>query len=427
MLNKNNLIVIFLIAIMIMGMIFFLPINNNSASGSGISAAPSPGLYFGNVHSSSIKKSHTPFSSFSKKQMALRAIELANQSNTPLKDVFLPNFASVSGIKAGHITLGYSQSPAPMGIGFYGLYNNSGTTEAKNYTFPDLAAHVNLTQLQTMYLADGAPQDVSFQLNAVLSNVNLFGNSSYALWTQNVIFYSARTHQISFDLNIWNFSSPAVTWSHNSIYSSTGNVSTYPGAYIVLGPTYQLSNSNLNITLYLNTSLVGGRQALDFNYSLTGVQGTSGVVSGTYDQAVFNSSTNAKPLHYLVSGTNLTPTGFIPYDAEIMVGGPGGGSTANILNITGSMNLIYMNTTTSKFQNVPNAYDIGSETGETSVGVDVHYTGSTAMLTSGPSMVYGLCDEWCVNSSANIRNHVYVCGCGQIQVCYIVTNHVMEI
>ncbi|EQD59133.1 Peptidase A5, thermopsin, partial [mine drainage metagenome] len=122
--------------------------------------------------------------------MALRAIELANQSNTPLKDVFLPNFASVSGIKAGHITLGYSQSPAPMGIGFYGLYNNSGTTEANNYTFPDLAAHVNLTQLQTMYLADGAPQDVSFQLNAVLSNVNLFGNSSYALWTQNVIFYS---------------------------------------------------------------------------------------------------------------------------------------------------------------------------------------------------------------------------------------------
>ena len=405
MLNKNNLIVIFLIAIMIMGMILFLPINNNSASGSGISAAPSPGLYFGNVHSSSIKKSHTPFSSFSKKQMALRAIELANQSNTPLKDVFLPNFASVSGIKAGHITLGYSQSPAPMGIGFYGLYNNSGTTEAKNYTFPDLAAHVNLTQLQTMYLADGAPQDVSFQLNAVLSNVNLFGNSSYALWTQNVIFYSARTHQISFDLNIWNFSSPAVTWSHNSIYSSTGNVSTYPGAYIVLGPTYQLSNSNLNITLYLNTSLVGGRQALDFNYSLTGVQGTSGVVSGTYDQAVFNSSTNAKPLHYLVSGTNLTPTGFIPYDAEIMVGGPGGGSTANILNITGSMNLMYMNTTTSKFQNVPNAYDIGSETGETSVGVDVHYTGSTAMLTSGPSMVYGL---WNETNSAFSTYHVQI-------------------
>ena len=390
--NKKAILAIFLIALMIVGMLFVIPLQNNSSVASSHNAAPAV-ISTGKTITPVSGSTAGPFAGLSRSQMAQKAIELANQSNTPLKYVFLPNFASVSGIRAGHITPGYSQSPAPMGIGFYGLYNKSGAIGTQNYTFPDLAAHINLTQLQTMNLADGAPQGVTFQLNAVLNNVNLFGNSSYAMWTQNVIFYSARTHQVSFDLNIWNFSSPTASWSSNAIYSSTGTVNPYPGAYIVLGPTYNLSNSNLNINLYLNTSLVGGRQAVNFNYSLTGVQGTPGVVSGTYDQAVFSSSTNAAPLHYFVSGTNMTPLGFIPYDAEIMVGGPGGGSTATIMNISGSMNLMYMNTTTNTFQNVPNAYDIGSETGETSVGVDVHYVGSTAILTGGPSMVYGMWNE----------------------------------
>ncbi len=390
--NKKAILAIFLIALMIVGMLFVIPLQNNSSVASSHNAAPAV-ISTGKAITPVSGSTAGPFAGLSRSQMAQKAIELANQSNTPLKYVFLPNFASVSGIRAGHITPGYSQSPAPMGIGFYGLYNKSGAIGTQNYTFPDLAAHINLTQLQTMNLADGSPQGVTFQLNAVLNNVNLFGNSSYAMWTQNVIFYSARTHQISFDLNIWNFSSPTASWSSNAIYSSTGTINPYPGAYIVLGPTYNLSNSNLSINLYLNTSLVGGRQAVNFNYSLTGVKGTPGVVSGTYDQAVFNSSTNAKPLHYFVSGTNMTPLGFIPYDAEIMVGGPGGGSTATIMNISGSMNLMYMNTTTNTFQNVPNAYDIGSETGETSVGVDVHYVGSTAILTGGPSMVYGMWNE----------------------------------
>ncbi len=399
--NKKAILAIFLIALMIAGSLFVIPLHNNSSAATSQNVAPAV-VNTGKTITPVSGSTASPSAGISRSQLAHRAIELANQSNTPLKYVFLPNFASVSGIRAGHITPGYSQSPAPMGIGFYGLYNKSGVVGTQNYTFPAAEAHINLTQLQTMNLADGAPQGVTFQLNAVLNNVNLFGNSSYAMWTQNVIFYSARTHQVSFDLNIWNFSSSSVAWSQNAIYHSSGVQNPYTGAYIVLGPTYQLSNANLSINLYLNTSLVGGRQAVNFNYSLTGVQGKTGVVSGTYDQAVFNSSTNAAPLHYLVSGTNLTPTGFIPYDAEIMVGGPGGGSTATIMNISGSMNLMYFNTTTKTFQNVPNAYDIGSETGETSVGVDVHYVGTTAILTGGPSLVYGMWNE--TNSTFNTYN-----------------------
>ncbi|EQD65065.1 Peptidase A5, thermopsin, partial [mine drainage metagenome] len=109
--------------------------------------------------------------------------------------------------------------------------------------------------------------------------------------------------------------------------------------------------------------------------------------NSTYGQS---SSYKAPKPHYFVSGTNLTATGFIPFDAEIMIGGPGGGSTAVINGINATMNLMNYNKTASKYQNVKAAYDIGSETGETAVGVDVHNSGSTAYLSSGPGLVYGL-------------------------------------
>ena len=401
--NKNTIIAIFLVAIMIGGMLFFLPMNNNPTTGSGSNAVSATGLYSGNVHSTPLKQSASPFSGLTRSQMAQAAISAAKSSNVPLSDVFLPNYASTTKLSNGIISLGYGQSPAPMGIGFYGLYNNSGTTAAKNYIFPNAEAQINLSSLQTLNLADGGPQSVTFQLNAVLNNVNLFGNSSYNMWTQNVVVYSARTHTATLELNIWNFSSPTAVMSSNAINYSSGVVYPYPYAYIVVGPSFQINGPGLNMNLYMNTSLVNGRQAVFFNYSLQNVLNASSgksmnINKGSYDEAIFN-STNAAPVHYLVSGSTLNPTGFIPYDEEIMVGGPGGGSTATVMNISGTMKLLYYNTTTNSFQNVPNAYDIGSETGETSVGVDVHYTGSTAMLTSGPSMVYGLWNE--TNSTFN--------------------------
>ncbi|MCL4480297.1 MAG: thermopsin, partial [Candidatus Thermoplasmatota archaeon] len=79
----------------------------------------------------------------------------------------------------------------------------------------------------------------------------------------------------------------------------------------------------------------------------------------------------------------------LPYDVEISMGGPGGGSNAMISNINATEHLMYMNST-GQYNPVKAAYDAGSQTGETSVGVDVSYSGTTAYLNSGPSLVYGL-------------------------------------
>ncbi len=326
-----------------------------------------------------------------------RVMSQASASGLPMKYLYLPNFHSAVPVKGGHISPGYSASPAPMGIGDYGLNNSSGSMKTYNYTTDSFNATINLAQLSDFNMLSDSPQGVTFQLNAVLNNVALFGNASYSMWTQNVIFYSARTHQITFIDNIWNFSSPAVAWSSNAVNYSSGTVYPYSGAHIAIGPTFTLTYPWV-VHLYLNTSVTDRESTVWFNYSMphaTNATGHTGAFSNTYDMVEFNSTYGnntyvAPHPHFFVSGTNLTPTGFIPYDAEIMVGGPGGGSTATIYNINGSMSLQFYNNTSHSYNNVRAAYDIGSETGETSTGVDVSYAGHTAFLNPGPSMVYGL-------------------------------------
>ncbi|MGP6220767.1 thermopsin family protease, partial [Caldiplasma sukawensis] len=330
---------------------------------------------------------------------AYEAIQNAIEQKVPMKYLFVPNLHPASKVVNNAITLGYITSPAPMGIGFYNLYNVSGKTLTKNSTTSSFEASINISNLETTNLADLAPNTVTFQLNAILNNVEILNKTGYVFWTQNVVDYSARTHQLTFVDNIWNFSSSsAVVEPGTFYYSSTPSVSST--TLINIGPTVYAS-PHLVLNLYLNTSLCYGRQTVFFNYSYV----VGGVMhSGNYETAIFNNFVNqsssisykAAPLTYFVSGNTLTPVG-IPYDAEIMIGGPGGGSTATVFGINGTFNLKYYNMTTKGYMNVPEAYDIGSETGETSTGVNVHYEGNTAYLQTGPSMVYGL---W--NSTENM-------------------------
>ncbi|WP_075056727.1 thermopsin family protease [Thermogymnomonas acidicola] len=81
-----------------------------------------------------------------------------------------------------------------------------------------------------------------------------------------------------------------------------------------------------------------------------------------------------------------------------MIGGPpGGGSTTTAYQLNGTMNLYYMNTTTMSYQSVPSAYDFGTDTGETSEGVNVYWHGTTAYLGVGPSLLYGM---WGLNDAS---------------------------
>lgn len=334
------------------------------------------------------------------------AIQQAKQLGIPMKYLYLPDYTSKSTIFNGHVTPGYISSPAPMGVADYGLMNQSGSVVTYNYTTSSFMASINLNNFSDFNLGDNAPQSVSMQLNSVLNNVALLGNDSYNMWTQNVIFLSPRTNTIEFLDNVWNFSSPTATMNPSTILYSSAvasghgqNTYYHYGYSAVYNITFPLS-----INVYLNSTLVNNNSAVFFNYSVP-----QDHLSGTYDEVVFNStygqssSYSAPDPHYFVSGTLVTPTGFIPYDAEIMIGGPGGGSTADISQINGTMNLEYMNATTSSYHNVRAAYDIGSQTGETSTGIDVSYSGSTAYLQTGPSLVYGLWNNTYSQTKYSIR------------------------
>lgn len=328
-----------------------------------------------------------------------RVTNLAKQENVPMKNLFIPNYHSSLNYVNGHVTPSYPSSPAPMGIGDYGLYmNNTGQIVAYNYTTTSFEATVNMSNLQDFNIISDSPQAVTFQLNAVLYNVALFGKANYSMWTQNVIVYSARTQTLTFEDNVWNFSSPQTFLTSNAINYSSGFVYPYTGVHIAIGPQNIPVHYPWQVNLYMNTTVTDRESTMWFNYSVPQVAN----MSGTYDMIEFN-STYGQPANYtapqpeyLVSGTQITPTGFIPYDSEIMIGGPGGGSTATVYNINGTMTLSSLNSTTNTYTPVKSAYDIGSETGETSTGVDVSYSGTTAHLNPGPSMVYGL---WGLGSS----------------------------
>ncbi len=354
-----------------------------------------------------------------------RVMNQAAYSGVPMKDLYLPNFHSATSMVNGHVTPGYVTSPAPMGIGDYGLMNKSGSLSTYNYTTSSFEASINLTSFSDLNMASDAPQSVTFQLNSVLNNTDLFGLPAYAMWTQNVLFYSARTHQATFIDNIWNFSSPATYLTNNAINYSRqpgGLLFNYPGVHIAEGPTIQL-HYPFTVNLYINTSVTDRESTVWFNYSVTHATNLTGspVHHGYYDMVEFNSTYNQPSTYkapaptFLVSGTQITPTGFIPYDAEIMVGGPGGGSTATIYNINGTMNLDFYNATAHGYQPVKAAYSIGSETGETSTGVDVSYSGTTAYLNPGPSMVYGLWNNnpvgqttYAVSSGNSVAPYVFI-------------------
>ena len=341
----------------------------------------------GNLATQSISSSASALSS-----RAVSMLQNLHAKGIPNKDIYVPSFRGAAMSGSNVTGPSYTSAPAPFGIGTYGFSNNSGTITRYELSTSSFAGSVTFNNFATFYPLDDAPNSVTVQLNAVLNNVTLFGHTGYSFWNQNVLFFSARNHTVQFIDNVWNFSSPAFYMSPN-VFSSYDGTLVSPYYYYAIGPVFNVSYP-FTVQFYLNSTVLRGDNAVYFNYTLSEASGT---VSGTYDTVVFNSTYgqtagySAPQANYLVTSTHLTPTGFIPYDAEIMIGGPGGGSTAMIYQLDATMTLQYLDQSSGAYSNVPSAYDVGSETGETATGAAVTWTqNAVAKLTAGPSFVYGM-------------------------------------
>ena len=404
--KEKFLAAVFLSIVMSLSAFFVVPLAPSDASTSAAGSIPS--VYSGQVVPAAGNNGfalHSPDISHSKSIYSHGAMS---------KYVYLPDYKAASkySYSNGHVSPLYSTAPAPMGIGDIGLMNGTnGSVQPYNLSTSSFEGSITLNSLNPFYIQNDAPHSVTVQLNAVLNNVTILGKSDYVFWNQNVVFYSAHYHELEFIDNIWNFSSPSFDMTQNSILYGQGTV--VPGIfYYAIGPVLSVRYP-FTVNLYLQTALINGNTAVYFNYS---VQSRDHNYAGTYDQVVFNSTYGmpsgyeAPEAHYLVSGSQITPTGYLLNDAEIMIGGPGGGSTTSIYGIDGAMSLKYMENASSdspmqgsaqsQYVSVPSAIDFGVDTGETSEGVAVSWNHfDIAHLSSGPSLLYGM---WGL-SSPNIQ------------------------
>ena len=310
---------------------------------------------------------------------------------------YVPNYNNFPSISNNQITPTYSSYPAPMGIGDFGLKNGASGIIPYNLTSSEFIGTLTINSSQEFYPGSQPSDSYSIQLNAVLNNVTLNGNSSYVYWTQDVALYTPSTNSIQFIDNIWNFSGPNI--GSGALVNGNGT----NAYYYYYDETAALTiSAPFTVKLYLSTATIDGNTEVSFSYKLLS---TGGTTQSTYDQVQFNSTAgtpvgyNAPNAHFLISGNHLTPMGTLN-DAELIIGGPGGGSTASFYSFNGNMSLQYY-TTNAKTVNVPSAYDFGGDTGETSEGLAFAWTGANAVLNSGPSFLYGM---WNVSTATTMQS-----------------------
>jgi thermopsin len=342
----------------------------------------------------------------------------------PLHDTFLPDLSYAGGPARspynGHINLTYTSSPAPYGIGDFGLKNVSGTITPYSLSTSSVEANFSADDLYGYSGDVSGPDEWGVQLNSVLNDVSVLGNTSNQFWTQNVFEYSPSLENLTFVSNVWNFSNPNLVLNCSSLYAVGGTFSQaqcVPGVYFYAVSAPVEAEFPMHIQVYLNSTLLSGRDAVYFNYSVNSALGT---FSGNYCYVIFNSlapgakaSSTPRPM-YVAEGSTYNPAG-LPDDFEVTLGGPGAGSNFDVWETSATyMTLQYWNSSAGAYLSVPSAYNVGGETGETSVGVNAAWArfGSGSFpsacvacveLSNGASFQYGM---WGVGGATPAGNIV---------------------
>lgn len=326
-----------------------------------------------------------------------RIVNAIQAAHVPSRYVYYPNFNAEEQRQGNLISPTYLHAPAPIGVADMGIVNTTGTPVGTVLSTPSFEGSITFNDLNAFYLDSDSPDYVGAQLNTVVANVTLLGNSSNSFWTQNVFVYSQRSNLLQFIDNIWNFSSSAFYMSPDVFNATSPNGTLVaPSFYYAIGPVINVSMPfTVNVFTNVTTTNVGGLpyDIVYFNYSV--YKSGAWVQGGAYDWAIFNSQDLANPLAsipaplYQVNGADLTPTGYLPYDAELVFCGPGGGSTTNLYDLNATLNLWYWNSTAGAYANVPSAVAYGTNTGETADGIAEWYDASgTVHAGPGPTLPY---------------------------------------
>jgi len=318
--------------------------------------------------------------------------------------IFLPRGSATPAQLARSEAIGtvlplYSGIPAPIGLADYGLSSGPGESllpSVQGTTSVRGTVDTNATGIVPLDLDLDTPDAFGIQLNAVLTGVDLFGQTGvtngssttpYEFWAQNVVEYYPSTDTMVLVTNLWNFSG---RFSLNSAVYEHG-----PDGVVVAGTVYEATLAiptpityPFNLSLFLNSSVVGGRDAVNFTVQLVG---PGEQFTEPYDYVIFNStaangSSASSSANFTADGRQYDPEG-LTNDFELDFGGPGAGSQADLVAAGAELGLAIWNATadggSGGYVSVPSAFNYGGETGETA-------TGATIGWSSGPGGPEGL-------------------------------------
>ncbi len=275
---------------------------------------------------------------------------------------------------------------ADLGVGANGAYS---------YTTSSFVGQIdvqNLSAFSPGYAAwNETPDWFSVQLDTVAAHVGDSDPAPGTFWAENVARFNGTTLQ--FVDNVWNFTAVNDSVEASTILSGNGTVAPStigPQFYLDVGPT-ETVRAPFDLALYSNLSVDQSHPVLYFNYSLTSAAGR---VAGSYDRVVFCGAVEPwwpldVPPAFLVDGSVANPAGYAD-DAELVVGGDGGGANANVVDANLTLTLAAWNATRGAYRPIPAAYDHGVDSAETSEGVAATYVGTVERLRDGPSLFEGL-------------------------------------
>ncbi|MGB7124168.1 MAG: thermopsin family protease [Thermoplasmata archaeon] len=308
------------------------------------------------------------------------ASDAVRNATPPRPIAFLPISVHPIGVTVPavvHPTAYYNSEPAPMGIGDFGV-----GAGGQPYTYSTTEFLGNFSW-QSLNIANGSNHDFSNQLNVVLQFTQ--GSTAYSYWIQDVAFMDSSSGALEFENNIWNFTNTAHCLS-NSALSGNGTVYSLSGcegyyaveAFSQPGAFEDMSSPG-DFSLLVRSYLSGsGVPEVAFEY-------WDGVTSYevTFDNVAFPWATAvSSDRNFYVDGNATAPSGNF-YDAELTLGGPGGGSATVAGDSTdASSRLLYWNG--HNFEATRAVWNFGSDTAEAISNVQSffsHDSGGTPSTT----------------------------------------------
>jgi hypothetical protein len=313
----------------------------------------------------------------------------------------------------GYVTPLYDAAPAPSGLAYYGLSEGKGGVVVPailNTTRLMGQVNINGPGIFGQDLYSSSPDSYGLQLNAVTTNITLFGTHGYSFWTQNVVLYYPATHFMILVTNIWNFSGASI--SGNALYTTglgcvggscavddfgiQGLLGYYYSELVIPFPvTYPF-----DLALFMNSTISNGRDNVSFAVDLSG-PGES--FNAPYDWVEFNSLNPEEapltiPSNYEANGHSYNPVGLTD-DFELDLCGPNGGSNADLADASATLGLAYWSARMGSYEATPSAFNYGGETGETVTGANVAWANGAggpaglsdwATVSAGPTVLRGL-------------------------------------